>query len=233
MSDTSLNQAVILAAGKGTRMRPLTDTVPKPLQMVCGKSLLAYKLDALPRAVDDVVIVIGHLGEQIISAIGERYGDRTIRYVAQSELDGTAGALRSAQDLLRERFLVLMGDDLYDAEELSRLAEEETAIGIARVQHREIGGEIIRREDGTLEEVREARHWVDDGLICTGAYALTRRFFDATPVRVPGTSEIGIPQTLAAIARTEPVALVPFVRWMQVTSADDLRRAEEFVRMKG
>ncbi|HSE35434.1 MAG TPA: nucleotidyltransferase family protein [Candidatus Paceibacterota bacterium] len=232
MLGTQTTQAVILAAGKGTRMRPLTDAVPKPLQEILGRSLLAYKLDVLPASIDDVVIVIGHLGEQIVSAIGERQGTRTIRYIAQSELNGTAGALLSARSLLRERFLVLMGDDLYDANDLAHLAEEEMAIGIAEVCDREIGGEIIRKDDGTLLEVREARHRVDHGFICTGAYALTQRFFAHAPVAVPGSLELGIPQTLASIAREAPVALVPFTRWMQITSPEDLVRAQEFVRMK-
>lgn len=231
MSET-IQQAVILAAGKGTRMLPLSAAVPKPLQTVLGRTLIEYKLDALPAAITEVVIVIGHLGEAIRGALGDRYGERTIRYVVQEELNGTAGALIAARSILSDRFLVLMGDDLYDAGDLARLAEEEMAIGVAHVRGKDIGGEILAHTDGTLRDVREERHFVEDGLMCTGAYAISSRFFETKPGSVSGSRELGIPQTLALLAIREPVALVPFARWMQVTTPEDLVRAQEFVRMK-
>src|SRR3989338_10703547 len=91
-------QAVILAAGKGTRMLPLTETRPKPMQMVAGKNLIEWKLEALPDAVSDVIIVIGHQGELIKEYFGDSWKGRLIRYATQKELNGTAGALWAARE---------------------------------------------------------------------------------------------------------------------------------------
>ncbi|NBX51722.1 nucleotidyl transferase, partial [bacterium] len=89
--------AVILAAGKGTRLRPLTDSTPKPLIDVAGRPLLECVLNALPKNIDGITMVIGYLGEQIQKHIGESYKGIPVRYVMQERLDGTGGAL----DLLR------------------------------------------------------------------------------------------------------------------------------------
>jgi NDP-sugar pyrophosphorylase family protein len=97
--------AVVLCAGKGTRMLPLTEHHPKPLQEVLGKNLIEWKLEALPSEVADVILVIGHQGEQIQNFFGDEWKDKTIRYVVQKELNGTAGALLAAKPLLGERFL--------------------------------------------------------------------------------------------------------------------------------
>ena len=106
-------QAVILAAGLGTRMRPLTDAVAKPLLKIGDRPLLEYTFDALPDEIDEVIVVIGYLGEQIRTYLGEEFRGRKIKYVVQEKLEGTAKALWEAKSLLRERFLVLMADDIF------------------------------------------------------------------------------------------------------------------------
>ena len=69
-------QAVILAAGKGTRMLPLTVNAPKPMQEVLGKNLLELKIEALPDEVDEVIMVIGYLGNMIRDFFGDEYGGK-------------------------------------------------------------------------------------------------------------------------------------------------------------
>ena len=101
-------QAVILAAGRGTRMGGLTDTVPKPLLLVAGKSLLAHKLDALPSEVHEVIFVIGYQGQMIREEFGSEYGGRRVQYVEQEELNGTMGAVSLAKPLITGRFIVIL-----------------------------------------------------------------------------------------------------------------------------
>ncbi|KKQ79283.1 MAG: hypothetical protein UT03_C0063G0001, partial [Candidatus Moranbacteria bacterium GW2011_GWD2_38_7] len=64
-------QIVILAAGRGTRMKDLTDNVPKPMLQINGKPILAYKLEALPEEIDEVIFVVGYFGNQIQQYFGE------------------------------------------------------------------------------------------------------------------------------------------------------------------
>ena len=106
---------MILAAGRGERMRPLTDHQPKPLLPVAGKSLLFWHLDALAKAgARDIIINHAHLGEQIVAAVGDgRPWGMTVRFSAEAEALETAGGIATAQPWLARPeypFLVINGD---------------------------------------------------------------------------------------------------------------------------
>ncbi|MBS1216140.1 MAG: mannose-phosphate guanylyltransferase [Proteobacteria bacterium] len=106
-------RAMILCAGRGERMRPLTDVTPKPLLAVGGKALVAWTLERLVRAgVMEFVVNHAHLGEQIEAALGDgsRFG-ASIRYSPEGEALETAGGIANALPLLGESpFLVVNGD---------------------------------------------------------------------------------------------------------------------------
>src|SRR5712692_6831856 len=116
-------KAMILAAGRGERLRPLTDTLPKPLAPVGGKILIAWHLERLAAAgCRDAVINVSHLGDRIIERLGDgaRYGLR-IAYSREHEPLETAGGIAQARALLgAEPFLVLNGD-IYCEVDLARL----------------------------------------------------------------------------------------------------------------
>lgn len=97
-------QAVILAAGLGKRMGTLTDSTPKVLLEVAGKTLLEHKLGILPMDIDEVILVVGHLGEMVRRHIGSQFNGRTIRYVEQPAPLGTADALWRAKHMLSGKF---------------------------------------------------------------------------------------------------------------------------------
>ena len=113
-------QAVILAAGEGRRMRPLTESTPKPLLEVCGRPLISYTFAALPDVVDEVVMVVSYLKEKITAYLGSTFEGRKIHYVEQRKLEGTGKALFEARPLIKDRFLVLMADDIYFKEDIER-----------------------------------------------------------------------------------------------------------------
>jgi len=122
-------QAVIMAAGRGTRLKPLTLTIPKPLLKVAGKTLLERNLSALPAQVDEVVIVINYLGDQIVTLLGNTWHDKKITYVRQQRLTGTAGAIIDCREVLRlGSFLVINGDDLYEKSDLEKLRQHKLAM---------------------------------------------------------------------------------------------------------
>src|SRR3989344_3161993 len=148
-------QAVILAAGKGTRMGDLTNGTPKPLLKVLGKTLLERKLDELPSKIDEIIIVVGYHGEQIIDSLGETYKDKKISYVWQKELKGTGHALWQAKDLLKGRFLVLMGDDIYCKEDIDACLKEDWAVLVKEVKFLEAGGRVVLNSDGSLKDIIE------------------------------------------------------------------------------
>ena len=116
--------AIILAAGFGTRLRPHTLTTPKPLLPVRGRPILDWTLGALPKAVDRVVVVVNYLAEQIEEYLRRQTHFRQWVTARQTEPRGTGDALRACREQVRsERLLVMNGDDLYGAGDLAVLAD--------------------------------------------------------------------------------------------------------------
>ena len=151
-------QAVILAAGEGTRLRPLTYETPKPLLKINGKCLMEYNIDQLPDEIDELVIVIGYKGEQIRKYFGNNYKGRKVTYVEQNDFLGTGHALKMCQDVLDERFLVLMGDDIYSRKDMVSMLEHECAMLVKEVRGKFTGGRIVVDKDGCLEQIVEGQH---------------------------------------------------------------------------
>ncbi len=107
-------KALILCGGRGKRLRPYTDKLPKPLLKVAGKPILEYQVELLRRHnIKQVVFCVGYLADKIISYFGDgsRFGIKAV-YVKEDPEDplGTAGPIKNAQDYIDETFLVLNGD---------------------------------------------------------------------------------------------------------------------------
>jgi glucose-1-phosphate thymidylyltransferase len=104
---------VVLAAGEGTRMRPLTADTPKALVPVAGEPLLSYAFDSLVSVgVDRLIVVIGYRGEDIAEYYGDSYHDTPIRYVEQSKQLGTAHALKQALPIAEPPVVLMNGDNI-------------------------------------------------------------------------------------------------------------------------
>jgi bifunctional UDP-N-acetylglucosamine pyrophosphorylase/glucosamine-1-phosphate N-acetyltransferase len=220
-------QAVILAAGRGTRMGVLTETRPKPMLEVSGKTLLEHKFDVLPSAVDEIVIVVGYLKEVIQEAYGDSYAGRRIRYVEQANIvDGTADALWMAKDILHDRFFVMMGDDIYALADIDALLKHEWALLAARVSDVSVGGSLLVT-NGALEDIIEHSK-TGPGLVSTNLFMLDTRVFAQAPVpKAPGSTELGLPQTVLAASRAMniPLSIVEATRWIQISGPGDLTSA--------
>lgn len=105
-------QAVILAGGLGTRLRPLTYTIPKPMVLIKKKPYLEYQIKYLKKGgITDILILVSYLGEQIIKYFGDgsKYGVN-IKYSKEEKPLGTGGALKLAEKYLKEEFLIIYGD---------------------------------------------------------------------------------------------------------------------------
>ncbi|MEO7198567.1 MAG: nucleotidyltransferase family protein, partial [Solirubrobacterales bacterium] len=109
-------QALILVGGYGSRLRPITLTLPKPIIPLVDRPFLRFMIDWLARhGVDDVVMACGFLPDQLRATFGDQVaGGPRLRYVEEPEPRGTAGAIKFAADLLEDRFFALNGDVLTD-----------------------------------------------------------------------------------------------------------------------
>ncbi len=220
-------KAVILCAGKGTRMQHLTLDTPKPLLTYQKKSLIEHKLEALPESIKDVVLVVGYLGDKIRNHFGDNWKGKHIQYVEQTDMLGTAHALFEARHLLDGPFIVLMGDDLYGKEDLVLLANHDVengwAVLVEKSEQLQSGGKIVADEHGNLKEIVEDK----DGLIpynfvYTGACLLTPEVFDLEMAPLPGGKEFGLPQTFAKAAAHRPIKINHATFWKRITAPEDL-----------
>jgi mannose-1-phosphate guanylyltransferase len=183
-------QAVILVGGEGTRLRPLTATVPKPVLPLVDRPFLVYMLEWLRRhGVDDVIMSCGFLATSVRNVLGDgsQFGLR-LRFVEEPEPRGTAGALKYAEDLLEDRFLMLNGDVLTDIDLTAQIAQhdETGAVGtlaLVPVADPTAYGLVRTNEDRSVKEFVEkpTADSIDTNLISAGAYVLERRVLDLIP----------------------------------------------------
>jgi NDP-sugar pyrophosphorylase family protein len=133
-------KAMVLAAGLGTRLRPVTETLPKPLLPVAGRPILEWNLLLLKRhGITEVIINLHHLGEQIVSALGDgaRLGLR-LAYSHEPTLQGTGGGIKQAAPFLQDGpFLVLNGDTLSDCDLTALIAAHRASGALATLALRD------------------------------------------------------------------------------------------------
>jgi mannose-1-phosphate guanylyltransferase len=186
-------QAIVLVGGRGTRLRPLTESVPKPALTLVDRPFLAYMIEWLAgHGVTEVVLACGFLPDVLREALAgeeERAGAR-IRYVVEPEPLGTAGAIRFAADALGEelddRFLALNGDVLTDLD-LSALLRAHgdraasATIALHPVEDSSAFGLVRTGPEGAVLEFLEKTGEAAPGEINAGMYVLERSVLDQIP----------------------------------------------------
>jgi mannose-1-phosphate guanylyltransferase len=176
-------QAVVLAGGQGSRLRPLTVNVPKPVVPLAGRPFLSFMLDWLAgHGVDDVVLSCGFLSREVERVLGPRHGSMRLRYVEEDSPLGTAGPVRLAHDrgLLDERFLVLNGDVLTDLDlslqlDLHGRRGAAATLALVEVDDTSSYGVVPTAGDGAVEAFLEKSDGpAPTNRINAGAYVLER-----------------------------------------------------------
>lgn len=221
-------KAVILAAGVGSRLQPLTLTTPKPLIEVRGKPIIERIFESLPEEIEGVILVVEHLQEKIRNHLGNEFAGRKIFYVEQGEMKGTFGALFSAKEFLTEDFLVLNGDDLNTKEELSKFMAPGRAFGLQKMimpnyYSMQISSGLV---EGFRPQTPEEKQ--DGALIATGVYKLDPNIFNHPGVVVSG-GEYGLPQTILAQKFEFLIRAVITEKWVPINSFADLEKANQYL----
>ncbi len=219
-------QCVILAAGKGTRLRPLTDTLPKPLVQVAGKTLLDHIVGSLPSAVDELIIVTGYLEEQIQAHCGAEFHGRKVTYVHQEEQKGTAHALWLCKDLLKGRFLFMFADDLHGPQDIARATSYTRSMLTLTTDTPEKFGIVVRHPDGTLAEMIEKPEHAPSNLASTGVMVLDDNIFRYDPYAVETKGEYYLTDVLREYAKEYPIAVVEQQLWIPIGYPEDIEKAE-------
>lgn len=221
-------QCVILAAGKGTRLRPITNTIPKPLVTVAGKTLLDHIVSSLPSAVDELIIVTGYLEEKIKEHCGSEFYGRKVTYVHQAEQKGTGHALWLCKDLIKGRFLFMFADDLHGKDDIARAASYTRAMLTLTTETPERFGIIVRHPDGTLAEMIEKPEHPPSNLASTGVMVLDEHIFEYE-LKVEKNGEFFLTDVIAEYAKEYPIAVVEQHLWIPIGYPEDIEKAEKLL----
>ena len=183
-------QAVILVGGEGKRLRPLTSTVPKPVVPLVDRPFISFMLEWLHgHGIDDIVVSCGFLATSVRNVLGDgsRFGIR-LRFVEEPDPRGTAGALKFAEPMLDERFLMLNGDVLTDIDLTEQIAQHErtgarATLALVPVEDPSAYGLVRLHDDRAVKGFVEkpAPDMIDTNMISAGAYVLERDVLELVP----------------------------------------------------
>jgi len=195
-------QALILAGGEGTRLRPLTSTIPKPVVPLVGRPFISYMIEWLrTHGVEDVILGCGFMADRVRDVLGDGSGlGIRLRYLQEPRPLGTGGALKFAEDLLDERFFMLNGDVLTDIDLTAQLEAHElggarATLALVPVDDPSAYGLVRLGPDDAVTAFVEkpGPDQTDTNLINAGAYILERSVLDGMP---PAGTNVSIERDL-------------------------------------
>lgn len=203
-------RAVILAAGEGTRMRPLTEDKPKPLLPVGEKTIIEHNIDLVEDEVNEIIIVGGYM----IKDLREKFSDRPdITIVEQEEALGTADAALQAKDFIEGKTVVMNGDDIY-GEKAVEVLEKDSAVLASRVDDPEKFG-VFELENEKITGMIEKPDNPPSDLANIGFYVVQPEFFDLLEnVEKSERGEYEITDAINEYLKTHDVNFVEADKWL-------------------
>ncbi|ELY70435.1 bifunctional sugar-1-phosphate nucleotidylyltransferase/acetyltransferase [Natrinema versiforme] len=223
-------KAVVLAAGQGTRMRPLSESVPKPMLPVADRPLAAHTVDAAVEAgADEIVLVIGYEAETVRDYFGAEFRGVPVSYAVQAEQAGTADAVNAARDHLEGPFAVLNGDNLYDQAAIDRLFDACPAVCAIEVDRPSNYGVLSTGPGGDrVTEIVEKPDEPPTNLANAGAYSFPVEAREWLEVPASERGEHEITDVVARVIDEYNVTPVTLERWLDVGRPWELLEANEW-----
>lgn len=231
-------KAIILAAGNGIRMRPLTDILPKPLLNVGKLTLLDHLVSKLPVEIDELIIVVRHLGHKIKNYCGPEFYGRKVTYVDQpKDLHGTFAALKICEPHFAkasrggedERFFVFYPDDLMSPKSVKECLKYKYAIVASEVSNPTSFGVLQLNEDGTLAAILEKPEKSPTNLVLTNILLLDTKILKFNPP-INANGEQYLTHAVCDLAKVEKINIVRTDKWLPVGYPEDLQKAKLFVK---
>jgi len=227
-------KAVILAGGKGTRLRPFTDTVSKPMVDINGKPLIDYVIKGISPYINNFLLVVGHGKESVMEYLkdGSQFGVK-IRYVEQKEPLGTAHAIACVENYVNERFIVLNGDIIFDFSLMKELIKKKNCITVKEVAEPWRFGVIAPEGNRVKSIVEKPQAGKEPSKLANiGIYGFTRDIFNfirKTPLSYRGEFEITDSIQLAIEAGVKFEYLKLEGQWHDIGTIDDLIKARQIL----
>jgi NDP-sugar pyrophosphorylase family protein len=218
--------AIIMAAGLGTRLRPHTLHTPKPLLPVRGRPILDWALGALPPVVDRVLVVVNYLAEQIEAYLASQKHFARWEIVRQEVPRGTGDAVRACRDRVQStHLLVLNGDDLYGAADLAALARHPAGLLVQAVAEPREFGIAFLRPDGSLDRLVEKPDLNGPQLANTGAYVFPKEVLQ-TELQLSARGEYEITDYVSILAAKQTVSVVEAKFWLPIGTVEVWQEAQ-------
>lgn len=223
-------QAVILAAGEGSRMRPLTETVPKPMLPVADRPLCAHTADAAVEAgASELVVVVGYEADAVRAFFGDEYRGVPVTIAVQKQQQGTADAVRAAREYIDGPFAVLNGDNLYEPAAIDALFDNTPAIAAIEVEDpRNYGVLSTTTDGGRITGIVEKPKDPPSRLANAGAYAFPETALEHLDVAESDRGEYELTDVVARVIETATVTPVGLSRWLDVGRPWELLAANEW-----
>lgn len=225
-------KAVILAAGKGLRMLPLTADKPKTLIEVNGKPFLSFILEHLQEAgITEIALVVGYKKEKIAEFV-KGHG-LAITLIEQQQLRGTGDAVYHAREFVDEEdFIVLGGDNLFSADDLLRIQKEDEYCHVAgwKADNPEKYGVLVCKGNTLLKIVEKPKTFVGN-LINAGLYKFTPDIFEALEqIRPSERGELELTDAISLLAESRKVKVMMLQDyWLDLGKKEDLEKIEKFL----
>lgn len=214
-----VTSAVVLAAGEGRRLRPLTRHRPKPTLPAGGRSILERVLDGLIDAgIETLHVVVGYRSERVRSRLGSEYRGRPIHYHEQSPRLGTGHALAQVEGAVEPPFVVTNGDERVRARTVQAVIErhedhtggdrraDTPAATLGAIERADPPHGAVRMADGEVRELVEEPTDGDYGLMNSGVYVFDGSIFDAIDRTPTDDGETTIPAAVTTLSADAPVA---------------------------
>ncbi|WP_256684975.1 bifunctional sugar-1-phosphate nucleotidylyltransferase/acetyltransferase [Halococcus qingdaonensis] len=221
-------QTVLLAAGEGTRMRPLTAHTPKPMLPVADRPLCAHTADAaIAAGTDELILVVGYEADAVRDYFGEEYRGIPVKYATQDQQLGTAHAVRAAREHLDGDFAVLYGDDLYDPGSIQELFENAPGITAYRAENPSNYG-VLDTDGERVVGVTEKPEEPETDLVSAGACVLPSEAREWLDVEQSERGEYELTDVLDRVFAEYDVSYTELDRWMGVGRPWELLEANEW-----
>ncbi|MEK6947010.1 MAG: sugar phosphate nucleotidyltransferase [Nanoarchaeota archaeon] len=223
-------QAVILAAGKSTRTYPLTLTRPKPLLKAANKTILEHNLDNLMGIADEVILVVGYKKEMIKNYFGNKYKNIKLIYVEQKEQLGTAHALSVAEPYIKNKFILMMGDDIYSKGDIKNCIKYQYSILATIVKDPQNFGVIIE-ENGILKDFVEKPKTFVSNLANAAFYCFDKKIFSCLKqVKKSERNEFELPDAIKLLSKEGKIRCIRAKQWLPIAYPWDLLKADKILR---
>lgn len=227
-------KVVILAAGKGVRMLPFTETIPKVLIEINGKPFIYYVLKNLQKAgYSDFGVIVGYKWEMVKDFL-DKYGFKAT-LIKQEEQLGTGHAVSLAKEYVNnEDFIVVVGDNLWGIEDLKEFSIEDNLCYISAIKTDipERYGVLVTKNDFLVDIIEKPKEFVGD-LINTGLYKFTPEIFEALKKIEKSKGEYQLTDAIVLLAKENKVKVKKIKDfWKDFGKPGDIPEVEKFLKEK-